>query len=242
MKRGHVRQGFTIIELMVVIIVIGLLATIGTVAYNGVQDKAKVLAVQDAHGDMVKQIESFTDTDVYPQSISNCPTPTTGNLCIQPKAGQTISYYAFNPTSAPRYSAARHSTTDPAFELLVREADGFYYKSNAEMSHTNEFVQYTDMAPIINQYGLRKYTISFDIKSANIASRNTVQVYMQNGSGSRYNFAVNVPVTTSYERQSVTIMPTGPNTSFTPSILAFYGTYGTGNLPTIKNLEIKPGW
>jgi prepilin-type N-terminal cleavage/methylation domain-containing protein len=39
------RQGFTIVELLIVIVVIGILATITIVAYNGVQTKAKAIAL-----------------------------------------------------------------------------------------------------------------------------------------------------------------------------------------------------
>lgn len=40
MKRKQ--TGFTIVELLIVIVVIGILATIGVIAYNGVQDRARV--------------------------------------------------------------------------------------------------------------------------------------------------------------------------------------------------------
>lgn len=38
----RVRPGFTIVELLIVIVVIGILATISIVAYSGIQEKAKV--------------------------------------------------------------------------------------------------------------------------------------------------------------------------------------------------------
>jgi len=41
MKRGQNKQGFTIVELLIVIVVIGILAAITVVAYNGIQNKAK---------------------------------------------------------------------------------------------------------------------------------------------------------------------------------------------------------
>ena len=62
---------------------------------------------------------------------------------------------------------------------------------------------------------------------------------MQNGSGARYDFYAGVPVTTSYASQTVIFTPTGPNSSFSQSILAFYGVYGSGNVPTVKNVRLQ---
>jgi hypothetical protein len=66
-------------------------------------------------------------------------------------------------------------------------------------------------------------------------------VYQQNGSGARYDFNTSVPVTTSYARQSVTVTPTLANPGLTQSILAFYGTYGTGNIASVKNVKVELG-
>ena len=41
------RQGFTIVELLIVIVVIAILAAISIVAYNGIQERAKASAVAD---------------------------------------------------------------------------------------------------------------------------------------------------------------------------------------------------
>ncbi len=46
-KRSY-RRGFTIVELLVVIVVIGILASIVIVAYNGIQDRAKSATVAGA--------------------------------------------------------------------------------------------------------------------------------------------------------------------------------------------------
>jgi len=116
--------------------------------------------------------------------------------------------------------------------------------SNVERTNTganSEFLTYADLAPIFDANGLTVYTISFDIKSKSIASQSTMQVYMQNGSGSKYAFSVTVPVTTTYKRQSITVVPTLLDAAQTQSMLAFYGTYGTGNAPSVKNVKVELG-
>lgn len=47
-RRGRLMktQGFTIVELLVVIVVIGILAAISIVAYNGIQDRARTAKMQ----------------------------------------------------------------------------------------------------------------------------------------------------------------------------------------------------
>lgn len=42
----HLKPGFTIVELLIVIVVIGILAAISIVAYNGIQDRASDTTVQ----------------------------------------------------------------------------------------------------------------------------------------------------------------------------------------------------
>lgn len=45
MQRGQYKQGFTIVELLIVIVVIGILAAISLVAYSGMQARAKASVV-----------------------------------------------------------------------------------------------------------------------------------------------------------------------------------------------------
>lgn len=233
-------RGFTIVELLIVIVVIAILAAMSIVAFRGLQDRAMIAAAQSESNGIAKKVELFrVETGLYPSSINDCPSPSATTMCINPNSGTTTSYFAFNPSVGARFGAAQHTTNPPAYEIIVKGASQFYYYSTAEITNGNEFVQYTDMAPLIDTYGMRKYEISFDIKSADITNRNTVNVYMQNGSGARYGFNTTVPVTTSYQRQTIIVTPGGLNTSFAQSILAFYGTYGTGNRATIKNVEIK---
>jgi prepilin-type N-terminal cleavage/methylation domain-containing protein len=52
-------RGFTIVELLIVIVVIGILAAITIVAYNGVQNRANDAVVQSDLENMAKAIQSY---------------------------------------------------------------------------------------------------------------------------------------------------------------------------------------
>lgn len=51
------QRGFTIVELLIVIVVIGILAAITIVAYNGIQNRAKVNRAQSDMASLVKAIQ-----------------------------------------------------------------------------------------------------------------------------------------------------------------------------------------
>ncbi|XZM62594.1 phage tail spike protein [Clostridium perfringens] len=108
-------------------------------------------------------------------------------------------------------------------------------------SSNGEFVQYADIAPIFDKYGLKEYTISFDLKSKNTSKNSSIQVYCQNGSSAKYSFNKTIYVTTKYKRYSVTVIPELADNSLSESWLAFYGIYDTGNVPVVRNVKIELG-
>jgi prepilin-type N-terminal cleavage/methylation domain-containing protein len=60
-------RGFTIVELLIVIVVIAILAAIVIVAYNGIQNRAKTQSAQSAAANMQKKIEAYNAaTGSYP--------------------------------------------------------------------------------------------------------------------------------------------------------------------------------
>ena len=70
MKTKH-QTGFTIVELLIVIVVIGILAAISIVAYNGVQNRANDTAVQtDLRNIGAKILEFRTINDTLPAGNS----------------------------------------------------------------------------------------------------------------------------------------------------------------------------
>lgn len=65
-------RGFTIVELLIVIVIIGILAAIVLIAYNGIQNRAKTQSAQTAASSMQKKIESYNAaTGGYPLGAAN---------------------------------------------------------------------------------------------------------------------------------------------------------------------------
>ena len=62
------QSGFTIVELLIVIVVIGILAAITIVAYNGIQDRARISSVNSALSQSAKKLKLFQvdNPDTYP--------------------------------------------------------------------------------------------------------------------------------------------------------------------------------
>lgn len=224
-------SGFTIVELLIVIVVVGILAAVTIVGYTGVQGQARQAAAKSDVVNAAKSIEAHAlARGAYPTSITACP-PTDTRLCLLQNSGATV-----------RYSVIPASTYVPeeSYSLGVLHGKQFSFYTPMEKTAFREYVNYVDIAPYIDAYGLKEYKLSFDVKSADTSRRSVVQVYLQNGSGTRYSFGHNVPVTEEYTHHEITFTPTLSNASLAQSDLSFYGVYDTGNIPTVKNVRLEP--
>lgn len=70
-KKMKDERGFTIVELLIVIVVIAILAAIVIVAYNGVQNNAKTQSSKATASNVQKKIEAYNaETGNYPTATS----------------------------------------------------------------------------------------------------------------------------------------------------------------------------
>lgn len=69
-------QGFTLVELLIVIVVVAILASISVIAYNGVQGRATTSALKSNVNTLIKKIEQYrieNDQLVVIESYPPCP-------------------------------------------------------------------------------------------------------------------------------------------------------------------------
>lgn len=72
MKWAHSRTGFTIVELLIVIVVIAILAAIVIVAYSGIRQNAQASSVKSAVSQAGKKVLAYavTNTELFPEETS----------------------------------------------------------------------------------------------------------------------------------------------------------------------------
>lgn len=98
------KSAFTIVELLVVIVVIGILAAITIVSYNGVTNRAIIASLQSDLANNSKQLDIFQiEHDSFPLTI-NCAIPDSDtNKCIKSSTGSTFLYYVDNSLENPYF-------------------------------------------------------------------------------------------------------------------------------------------
>ncbi len=117
-NKNKLKSGFTIVELLVVIVVIGILASITIVSYTGVTQKAIAATLQSDLSNAAKQIKMFqalSPTNDLP-TANNCPTPGATEICIKTSGTNTLiasNGYTVNNTANPKYFSliANNGTT-----------------------------------------------------------------------------------------------------------------------------------
>jgi prepilin-type N-terminal cleavage/methylation domain-containing protein len=96
------QTGFTIVELLIVVVVIAILAAITIVAYTGIQNRAKLSALQSDLENAAKTLEQFKYTQAATSGTELYPADqTTAQALIKLSGDTTFTTYIVNNTTTP---------------------------------------------------------------------------------------------------------------------------------------------
>ena len=116
------RSGFTIVELLIVIVVIGILAAITIVAYSGIQQRAKDASIRADFANAAKKLEIYNaDNGTYPTSWPQAATmgvrfsfsPVSSNVILCSASGTGYALLASQYGKTYKYVVGQ-GTTEPS--------------------------------------------------------------------------------------------------------------------------------
>lgn len=139
-------RGFTIVELLIVIVIIAILAAITIVAFSGIQNRAKASASQSASSTLAKKIETYyAENSQYPNVASVITGTGTQNSVT---TATTSSWYSAQG-GAFRTNAATPSTATTA----PSDAKNVYYVANSTNGGCIYYYDYPNSLYKVTQLG-----------------------------------------------------------------------------------------
>ncbi len=112
-KNKSKHHGFTIVELLVVIVILGILAGITLVAYTNITKKADQAVLQSDISNASKQLEIFKVTNGSYPSTTNCLSADSNtNLCLKTSNGSNFTYQVPDSNYPQSYTLYENNSTN----------------------------------------------------------------------------------------------------------------------------------
>jgi len=154
-KNSKPSEAFTIVELLVVIVVIGILASITIVSYTGISGRATAAVLQSDLASASSQLKMYQATyGTYPTALngSNCPTSPTpdSTLCLRTSSGNSYNNsYSSNGTT---FSLIETSANGVAYNVTESTSAAAYpwvnwYPGITATVLAGKYVYKTDLGP-----------------------------------------------------------------------------------------------
>lgn len=122
------KQGFTIVELLIVIVVIAILAAISVVAYTGIQNRAYDTTVKSDLRNVASTLQQyFAIHGTYPTHAQAMGNAATNNL--EPRLKLTRSAYRETVNNGHICVVASGDNPRFAFAAVSKSGNAFYYSS-----------------------------------------------------------------------------------------------------------------
>lgn len=203
-------QGFTIVELLIVIVVIAILAALVIVAYNGIQQRARVSSLQSELASIGKKLESFkfqNTAEQYPSTLAAAQVALTSGFTYE---------YVYN-------------STDNSYCLEGIVEGNRYFVSSVQNTVTSGQCGQNDIV------GFWRFNGNADDSSGNGLNGNASGVTLTTGQNGQANGAYSFPGTAAYVWFGN--MAQFNQTEFTMSI--WMRTNSTSGLQTLMAKELK---
>ena len=128
MQWAKKQTGFTIVELLIVVVVIAILASITIVSYNGISTRAKESAAQSAISQVLKKVSvhAISNGDTFPDTLAEAGITNGGSVAYQYSANNTSTPKGFCVTATVQglsyHSAQSYTYTATTTQTLNRPA------------------------------------------------------------------------------------------------------------------------
>jgi len=223
MWRARQHKGFTIVELLIVIVVIAILAAITIVAYNGVTQKANASVAQNNASEVEKKLKLYAveNGDAYPADLSSIGlvssdsttyqyTPGSAGYCVTTTTKGLSYYVAYGFTYTNANGTATINQTTPVSGACPGHAEGVSTAiRNLVLNPSAEVTIDTYAAP-------NSSTFARSTTRARFGTQSIVATLPNGYSGSNVGVRVyNVSAIAGYLK---------PNTQYTASVYAYVPT------------------